>query len=209
MDARREVLVLGIGNLLWADEGFGVRAVEALNQAYRFPDEVELVDGGTLGLNLLPYVETSRCVLVFDAIDFGLAPGELKVLRDHEVPAWGARKMSPHQNGFNDVLALAQLHGAAPEQIVAIGVQPLTLDDFGGSLTAPVRARLDEAVALAAAEIARWGYPGARRAAAESVDPLNAQSVALSAYESERPAANSACRIGDARLLEMRQRAEN
>ena len=207
MDARREVLVLGIGNLLWADEGFGVRAVEALNHAYRYPDEVELVDGGTLGLNLLPYVETSRRVLVFDAIDFGLAPGELKVLRDKEVPAWGARKMSPHQNGFNDVLALAHLHAAAPEQIVAIGVQPLTLDDFGGSLTAPVRARLDEAIALAAAEIARWGYPGARRAAAESVDPLNAQSVALSAYESERPASDAACRIGDARLLELRQRA--
>jgi hydrogenase maturation protease len=208
MDARRDVLVLGIGNLLWADEGFGVRAVEALNQAFRFPDEVELVDGGTLGLNLLPYVETSRCVLVFDAIDFGLAPGELKVLRDDEVPAWGARKMSPHQNGFNDVLALAHLHAAAPEQIVAIGVQPLTLDDFGGSLTPPVRARLDEAVALAADEIARWGYPGERRAAAEPVDPLNARSVALSAYESERPAADNACRIGDARLLELRQRAE-
>ena len=137
MDAGREVLVLGIGNLLWADEGFGVRAVEALNQAYRFPDGVELMDGGTLGLSLLPYVETSRRVLVFDAVDFGLMPGELKVLRDAEVPAWGARKMSPHQNGFNDVLALAQLHGAAPEQIVAIGVQPLTLDDFGGSLTEP------------------------------------------------------------------------
>jgi len=65
----------------------------------------------------------------------------------------GARKMSPHQNGFNDVLALAYLHDCAPEQIIAIGVQPLTLDDFGGSLTEPVRARLDEAVALAAAEL--------------------------------------------------------
>ncbi len=112
MNTRREVLVLGIGNLLWADEGFGVRAVEALNQAFHYPDGVELVDGGTLGLNLLPYVETSRRVLVFDAIDFGLAPGELRVLRDSEVPAWGARKLSPHQNGFNDVLALAQLHEA-------------------------------------------------------------------------------------------------
>jgi hydrogenase maturation protease len=209
MDARREVLVLGIGNLLWADEGFGVRAVEALNQAYRFPDGVELMDGGTLGLSLLPYVETSRRVLVFDAVDFGLAPGELKVLRDHEVPAWGARKMSPHQNGFNDVLALAQLHGAAPEQIAAIGVQPLTLDDFGGSLTEPVRARLAEAIELAAVELARWGFCGAHRTAEDAAAPLNAQSVALAAYESERPAANAACRIGDPRLLELRQRAES
>jgi hydrogenase maturation protease len=208
MDARREVLVLGIGNLLWADEGFGVRAVEALNQAYRFADGVDLMDGGTLGLSLLPYVETSRRVLVFDAIDFGLAPGELKVLRDAEVPAWGARKMSPHQNGFNDVLALAQLHGSAPEQIVAIGVQPLTLDDFGGSLTEPVRARLVEAIELAAGEITRWGYPGAPRAANDPAVPLNARSVGLAAYESERPAEDAACRIGDPRLLELRQRAE-
>ena len=122
------------------------------------------MDGGTLGLTLLPYVETSRCVLVFDAIDFGLAPGELKVLRDDEVPAWGARKMSPHQNGFNDVLALAHLHGCAPEQIVAIGVQPQTLDDFGGSLTAPVRARLHEAVQLAADETRALGLSPANAA---------------------------------------------
>jgi hydrogenase maturation protease len=206
MDTRREVLVLGIGNLLWSDEGFGVRAVEALNQAYRFPDGVELVDGGTLGLGLLSYVEASRRVLVFDAIDFGLAPGELKVLRGAEVPAWGARKLSPHQNGFNDILALAHLHGAAPEQIVAVGVQPKTLDDFGGSLTAPVRARLDEAVATAADQLAQWGFAGHPRGRDESAAPLNASPVALDAYEGERPSAESACRIGDARLLELRQR---
>ncbi len=207
MDVQREVLVLGIGNLLWADEGFGVRAVEALNQAFRFPAAVELMDGGTLGLSLLPYIETSRRVLVFDAVDFGLPPGGLKVLRDAEVPAWGARKMSPHQNGFNDVLALAHLHDCAPEQIIAIGVQPLTLDDFGGSLTEPVRARLDEAVALAAAELAHWGFAGDPRADGETADPLNADSVALTAYEGERPTEDAACRIGDARLLEIRQRA--
>lgn len=209
MDSQHEVLVLGIGNLLWADEGFGVRAVEALNQAYRFPDGVELMDGGTLGLGLLPYVEASRRVLVFDAIDFGLAPGELKVLRDAEVPAWGARKLSPHQNGFNDILALAQLHGAAPEHIVAIGVQPLTLDDFGGSLTAPVRARLDEAVVLAAAQLACWGFAGERRSGERPAEPLHAESVGLAGYEGERPSADSACRVGDVRLLELRERAEH
>jgi len=207
MNEQREVLVLGIGNLLWADEGFGVRAVEMLNQAFRFPASVELMDGGTLGLSLLPYVEISRRVLVFDAIDFGLPPGELRVLRDAEVPVWGARKMSPHQNGFNDVLALAHLHGRAPEGLVAIGVQPLTLDDFGGSLTEPVRARLDEAVALGAAELARWGLPGVPRDDDDVAEPLNAGSVALSSYESERPTEEAACRSGDARLLQMRQRA--
>ena len=207
MDVQREVLVLGIGNFLWADEGFGVRAVEALHQAIRFPAGVELMDGGTLGLSLLPYVETSRCVLVFDAIDYGLEPGTLKVLRDAEVPAWGARKLSPHQNGFNDVLALAQLHCCAPEHIVAIGVQPQTLDDFGGSLTAPVRARLQDAVQLAAEQIAKWGYAGTPRPVDDKVEPLNASSVGLQAYEAQRPSAEDACRSGDPRLLELRQRA--
>ena len=93
MDDRREVLVLGIGNMLWADEGFGVRAVEALNAAYAYPaPAVQLLDGGTLGLNLLEFVEASSRVLVFDAVDFGLPPGTLKVLRDDEVPRWGARR---------------------------------------------------------------------------------------------------------------------
>ena len=202
MNPQREVLALGIGNLLWADEGFGVRAVEALNGAFEFPTpQVLLLDGGTLGLNLLEYVEGSRRVLVFDTIDFGLVPGTLKVLRDAEVPRWGARRMSPHQNGFNDVLALATLHGRAPESIVAIGVQPLVLDDFGGSLTDPVRARLDEAVALAADQLAEWGCAGRRREAGEAIEPLNAQSLALTPYEAGRPSEDDACRIGDPRVL--------
>ena len=202
MEDRLEVLVLGIGNMLWADEGFGVRAVEALNAAYAFPSPaVRLLDGGTLGLNLLEFVEASRRVLVFDAVDFGLPPGTLKVLRDDEVPRWGARKMSPHQNGFNDVLALAQLHGRTPDSVVAIGVQPVTLDDFGGSLTEPVRARLPKAVARAAQQLADWGFAGRRRDYGEAFDPLNAQSLALGRYEADRPSEEEACRIGDPRLL--------
>jgi hydrogenase maturation protease len=206
MDRRLEALALGIGNMLWADEGFGVRAVEALNAAYAFPSDVLLLDGGTLGLNLLEYVEASRRVLVFDAIDFGLPPGTLKVLRDDEVPRWGARKMSPHQNGFNDVLALAQLHGRSPDTVIAFGVQPVTLDDFGGSLSGPVRARLAEAVELAARQLSDWGFPGRERGADETVEPLNARSLALGDYESGRPSEEVACRIGDPRLLGARGR---
>jgi hydrogenase maturation protease len=201
MEERRAALVLGIGNLLWADEGFGVRAVEALNATYEFPSDVLLLDGGTLGLNLLDYIESSRRVLVFDAIDFGLPPGSLELLREADVPRWGARKLSPHQNGFNDILALAHLHGRTPEAIVAIGVQPVTLDDFGGSLTEPVRARLGEAVELAAKELQGWGLAARRRAPSETVDPLNAQSIALATYEAGRPSEQEACRVGDARLL--------
>ena len=196
-----EVLVLGIGNVLWADEGFGVRAVESLHAAYAFPEAVTLQDGGTLGLNLYEQVASARRVLVFDAIDFHLPPGTLRVLRDAEVPAWGRTKLSPHQTGFNDVLALAQLNGRAPETIVAIGVQPVELADFGGSLTEAVRARIPEAVALAAQQLAAWGCAGVPRPPDAVLEPLNAVSLALANYESGRPSAAEACRIGDARVL--------
>ena len=204
MRSRREVLVIGIGNVLWADEGFGVRAVEALNAAYAFADEVVLMDGGTLGLNLLEDVASSKRVLLFDAVDFRLPPGTLKVLRDAEVPAWGKAKLSPHQTGFNDVLALAQLSGRAPETVVAIGVQPEELADFGGSLRRCVRDRIPEAVALAARQLADWGFAGKQREPGATVEPLNASSLALDRYESGRPAAEQACRVGDARLLKRR-----
>ena len=200
MSHRCEALVLGIGNVLWADEGFGVRAVEALHAAYVFPDTVALEDGGTLGLYLFDLVASARRVLVFDAIDFALAPGTLKVLRDAEVPAWSSTRMSPHQTGFNDVLALAQLRGEAPEAVTLIGVQPEALADLGGSLRASVRARIPEAVELAARELGAWGLPGRRRGDGEFLS-LNAGALAIDAYEAGRPSEAEACRIGDPRFL--------
>lgn len=201
MDRRVDTLVLGLGNVLWADEGFGVRAVEALHAGWVFGDDVRLMDGGTLGLSLFDDVASARRVLVFDAIDDGLPGGTLRLLRDAEVPAWGSNKLSPHQTGFNDVLALASLRGSAPERITAIGVQPAVLDDFGGSLCPAVRARLPEAVELALRELAEWGHPATPRPTGSPCEPLHARSLALDAYEAERPTAAAACRVGDPRVL--------
>ena len=201
MGDRREALALGIGNVLWADEGFGVRAVEALNEGYGFPADVCLADGGTQGLYLYDLIASARRILVFDAIDFSLAPGTLAVFRDASVPAWGAGKMSPHQTGFNDVLALAALRGEAPEKITLVGVQPQNLSDLGGSLTDAVKARLQEAVEIGARELALWGFPGERRSAGVKADALNAAALALDRYEGDRPTVAAACRIGDPRVL--------
>jgi len=205
MKRRCEALVLGIGNVLWADEGFGVRAVEALNASYTFPATVTLRDGGTQGLYLYGIVAEARRVLVFDAIDFNLPPGTLAVWRDDEVPACAASKMSPHQSGFNDILALAQLRGEAPEAITLIGVQPEELADLGGSLRDVVRVRIDEAVELAVKELADWGFVGRPRAKGSQAEPLNADALALAPYESGRPSAEEACREGDARVLAARR----
>jgi hydrogenase maturation protease len=196
-----EVLALGVGNVLWADEGFGVRAVEALHTGWVFPEGVRLIDGGTLGLELFDEIASARRLLVFDAIDRGLAPGTLVVLHGSDVPAWSGRRLSPHQNGLNDVLALAALRGRAPAEVVAIGVQPVSLEDFGGSLRPEVRARLPEAVALAVDVVADWGFAPTRRLPGSASDPINAAALALDAYEQGRPSASDACRDGDPRVL--------
>jgi len=202
------VLVLGIGNVLWADEGFGVRAVEALHCAYQLPEAVELLDGGTLGLNLLEPVVSHGAVLVFDAIDFGLEPGSLRILRGREVPAWAATKMSLHQQSFQELLAIAELQGRFPAKLTLIGVQPERLADFGGSLSDCVRERLPLAVELAALELSTWGFPPQLRQG-DVPERLNAEALALPAYESGRPAETAACRVGDARFLNLRHQLES
>jgi hydrogenase maturation protease len=144
------ILVLGIGNLLWADEGFGVRAAEAFDRLYACGGEVTVMDGGTQGMYLLPHVQEASRLIVFDAIDYGLEPGTMKVVLDGDVPSYmGAKQMSLHQTGFQDVLAAAQLTGQCPSHIVLIGVQPVELKDYGGSLREPVRARIGPAVETA------------------------------------------------------------
>ncbi len=201
----KKILVLGVGNVLWADEGFGVRAVEALHAAYRFDERVTLMDGGTQGLALYPYLMAASHVLVFDAIDFHLPPATLKILHDAEVPVHCSTKVSPHQTTLSEVLAHAYLLGAEPEKITVIGVQPEVLDDFGGSLRDSVKRRIPEAVALAVEELTGWGVPATKRDAGESVTPLNAQALTLDVYENERPSEAAACRSGDARVLAMRK----
>ncbi len=158
-------LVLGIGNILWADEGFGVRVVEAFHRLYAMAGGVELLDGGTQGLYLVNTVAEAECLLVFDAIDYGLEPGTLKVVLGDEVPKFtGAKKMSLHQTGFQEVLSAADLMGHYPKQIALIGCQPLDLEDWGGPLTAPVAAAVEPAMAEAVKILAAWGVVPTRRA---------------------------------------------
>lgn len=186
---RWDTLVLGIGNLLWADEGFGVRALEALNAAYRFPDNVRLMDGGTQGIFLLPWVRDAIRLLIFDAIDFGLAPATLKVIRGDDVPRYmGVKKVSMHQAGFQEVLMSAQLSGEFPEQLALIGVQPALLDDYGGSLTPGIRKQLDPAVETACGILRDWGVAAQRRPAPLAADELvGPGALDIGDYEGNRP----------------------
>ena len=201
--ARERIVVLGIGNLLWADEGFGVRCVEALQAGWRFAPHVELIDGGTQGLYLLPQVQGTARLLIFDAIDYGLPPGTLKLVENDEVPRFlGAKKRSLHQTGFQEVLALAQLTDAYPQEVLLIGCQPEELADYGGSLREVVKAAMAPALAAALERLAAWGAdPQPRALPAGADERVNASGLSLAAYEAGRPSEEAACRIGDPRIL--------
>ncbi len=182
-------LILGIGNLLYADEGFGVRAVEALNERYTFDDDVCVMDGGTQGIFLLPWVRSARRLLIFDAIDFGLPPATLKLIEGDSVPRYmGAKKVSMHQAGFQEVLASAQLSGDFPGKLALVGVQPELLNDYGGSLTDSVKAQIEPALDLARSVLESWGVrPRPRSAPATDSDLTGPGALAIGDYESGRP----------------------
>jgi hydrogenase maturation protease len=197
------IVVLGIGNLLWADEGFGVRCIEALQRRCEFADHVSLVDGGTQGLYLIQHVQEADALLIFDAIDYGLAPGTLKEVCDEQVPRFmGTKKMSLHQTGFQEVLSLAQLTGKYPGRVLLIGCQPEVLEDYGGSLSPVVKAALEQALTRAVQVLADWGaQPRERRTPLDRREAVTLDELALAAYEVQRPSEDMACRIGDERFL--------
>ncbi|WP_104840422.1 HyaD/HybD family hydrogenase maturation endopeptidase [Sinorhizobium fredii] len=178
------ILVLGIGNILWADEGFGVRAVEAFHKAYEVPANVTVLDGGTQGLYLVQFINEHDRLIVFDAIDYGLVPGAMKVVEDDEVPKFtGAKKVSLHQTGFQEVLSAADLMGQYPERLTLIGCQPLDLENWGGPLTAPVKAVIPAAVDTAVRTLRDWGVAVAVRPEGAVVPPLLENDIDVENYE--------------------------
>lgn len=208
------IVVLGIGNVLWADEGFGVRCVEALQRQWSFAEgeglpEVQLIDGGTQGLYLIQHVQAAARLLILDAIDYGLAPGTLHQVENEDVPRFlGAKKMSLHQTGFQEVLMLAQLTGHYPAEVLLIGCQPEELEDYGGSLRPKVRLAVDDALALALERLRAWGArPVPRDLPPEADEAVTVPTLSLQAYEAGRPDAALACRIGDERFMPPAARA--
>lgn len=196
-------LVLGIGNLLWADEGFGVRAVEELHRRYRFEDNVLVMDGGTQGVYLVQHIRDADILVVFDAVDYGLPPGTLKLVQGDEVPKFlGAKKISLHQTGFQEVLAMAEMLGDYPRHLLLIGVQPVELDDYGGSLRPVVKAQIEPSIRHALQFLADHGIPATERDGELSEDDTIAcLEMTLGRYEGGRPDASSAYRHGDDRVV--------
>ncbi len=139
------VVVLGLGNILLRDEGVGVRVVEALAARYILPAGVEVVDGGTVGMDLLDTLAGCDHLLVCDAAQTGAPPASVVKLADAEVPALFQTRFSPHQLGLAEVLATLILMEEAPSTITLIGVVPADLE-LGTELSPEVAAVVEQAL---------------------------------------------------------------
>ena len=146
------VVVLGIGNILLSDEGVGVRVIERLDKAYRLPAEVEIIDGGTCGMEMLEQLEDLDALIVVDCVRFGQPPATPVILKDDNVPVFFKTKLSPHQVSLSDVLASLEFTNRAPKRTVIIGMQPASME-LGMELTPAVAARVDELLAMTLAEL--------------------------------------------------------
>lgn len=157
-----DTVVIGLGNPLMGDDGLGLRAMGRLAETWALPPEVELIDGGTWGMNLLPVIERAGRVLLLDAIDVGAPAGTQITLERHELPRYFALKLSPHQVDLREVLALAEWRGTLPGDAVAIGLQPQRIE-LGRVLSPAVEAAVDRMVARAVRRLEAWGHVLARR----------------------------------------------
>ncbi len=139
------VVVLGLGNILLRDEGVGVRVVEALAERYALPPEVEVVDGGTAGMELLNVIASCDHLVICDAVKDTAPPGTVMKLANAEIPAFFQTRYSPHQLGLADVLASLALTDEAPGAVTLIGIVPLDLE-LGLELSPEVEVAVGKAV---------------------------------------------------------------
>lgn len=150
------VLVLGLGNVLLSDEGVGVRIVEALQAGHDLPEHVELLDGGTSGMELLDTVAERDCLIVADAVNARGPAGRVVRLVDDDIRQMLETRLSPHQLGLSDMLAALRLIGKSPRRVVVVGVVPESLE-LGMELSPAARKGRDEAVAMILEELAQIG----------------------------------------------------
>jgi hydrogenase maturation protease len=153
-----DVLVVGLGNVLLADDGLGVRAIDAVERDFAAPEGVRILDGGTLGLALLGELADARRVVLVDAVASDDPPGTLVRLEGGEVEPAVRGRLSPHQIGVADLLDALRLLDRFPESLALLGLTPATIE-LGIGLSPAVEDALPELVRAVASELAGLGRP--------------------------------------------------
>ena len=153
-----EIMILGVGCILYSDEGFGVRVIETIQERYEFPENVLVVDGGVLGINLLGVISKPDRLIVVDAIRNKGKPGDLYRLEGEAIPERIRAKNSLHQVDFLEALTLCQALDKVPETVI-VGVEPEDIETQSLELTRTTRAKVDAVIAMVLAELDRLGAP--------------------------------------------------
>jgi hydrogenase maturation protease len=155
------IAIFGIGNILLSDDGVGVHAVHRLIEDFAFPDSVELIDGGTKGLDLLPLLEGRDKVLIIDAANFKKEPGTIDIVEGDRIPAFLSAKLSVHQIGLPDMLFAAKLMDIAPPEMCLIGIQPESMET-GTYLSEKVKNQFEPFLNTILQKLNEWGVVPAR-----------------------------------------------
>jgi len=150
------VLILGIGNVLMTDDSLGIRVINELERRYRFPENVELLDGGTSGIELLSYFVNRDYLIIVDAIKSDFPPGTVVKIEGEDVPAKFMTRISPHQLGLSDLLAAATLTGEIPKQMVLFGIEPKRVG-LGLEMTDEVKESFERLLGVVVDELKRIG----------------------------------------------------
>ena len=152
----KQIMILGVGCILFSDEGFGVRVIERLQEQYEFPENVSVVDGGVLGVNLLGVISQADHLIVVDAIRNKGKPGDVYRLADKQIPERIRAKNSIHQVDFLEALTLCQALDKVPDTVI-VGVEPEDIDTLSIELTPIIHSKVDSLMEMVLKELERLG----------------------------------------------------
>lgn len=155
-DYENSIVVLGVGNILLTDEGLGVHVVEDLKANYTFTPQISLIDGGTMGMELLTYMRGMKKILLIDAVNGGEAPGTIYEFPHRELEQYFTDHISVHEVGMQDILRIRAIQENPLEDAIVIGVEPESLD-VGFEPSAPVQKALPEVKKRVLRVLREWG----------------------------------------------------
>ncbi len=156
------IAVIGIGNTLMTDEGVGVHIVNALINKYRFEPQIELIDGGTAGMELLQFFQDNEKIIIVDAVNFDQKPGFIGSIEDDDILTRLNNKLSMHHLGITDVLSSLQLTGGKANEIFLLGIQPKSLD-LSMELTPEIAQKTDKMISIILQKLKTWGVKAETR----------------------------------------------
>jgi hydrogenase maturation protease len=151
-----KIAILGLGNILLKDEGVGVHAVRALKEEYNIPENVQIIDGGTMGLDLLPFIEGKDRLLIIDAANLKEDAGTIKEIEGRDIPIFLNEKFSVHQIGLPDMLFAANIMEIAPKDVCLIGIQPEDIST-GLEMTQTIKNKFSILIGAIIDKLGEWG----------------------------------------------------